>query len=76
MMIPPGARFVQIGAFRDAGNAARTATRLSGMGLPVVRSQQRDTQLIMVGPLSGREAIVRTIDRVRQAGYRDAYARR
>ena len=76
MMIPPGARFVQIGAFRDARNAARTATRLSGMGLPVVRSQQRDTQVIMVGPLSGREAIVRTIDRVRQAGYRDAYARR
>lgn len=77
-MIPPGARYVQIGAFRDSATADRTARRLVGMGLPVVRSGGRTgaAQLIMVGPLDGREAIVRTIDRVRRAGFRDAYARR
>lgn len=75
-MIPPGARYVQIGAFRDAGNAARTARRVSDLGLPVARSLQGQTQLIMVGPLTGREAVVRALDRVRRAGFRDAYARR
>lgn len=74
-LIPPGARYVQIGAFRDAANASRAAKQLSGMGLPVARSGSAGTQLIMVGPLSGREAIVRAIDRVRRAGFRDAYAR-
>lgn len=75
LLIPPGARYVQIGAFRDAANAGRAAQRLAGMGLPVVRSAKGGTQLIMVGPLGGREAIVRTMDRVRRSGFRDAYAR-
>lgn len=79
MMIPPGARFVQIGAFRDAANAERAARRLTGMGLPVARSNgggDKPLQVILVGPLEGREAMVRTIDRLRRAGYRDAYPRR
>lgn len=79
MMIPPGARYIQIGAFRDPANADRTARRLGAMGLPVVRAGERagdPMQLIMVGPLDGREAMVRAIDRVRRAGYRDAYPRR
>lgn len=79
MMIPPGARYVQIGAFRDPANADRTARRLGAMGLPVVRASGGPgdpMHLIMVGPLDGREAMVRAIDRVRRAGYRDAYPRR
>lgn len=75
MLIPPGARYVQVGAFKDVGNAGRAAQRLAGLGLPVVRSGQGGTQLVMIGPLPGREAIVRTLDRVRRAGFRDAYAR-
>lgn len=76
-MIPPGARYVQIGAFNEPANAERAARQLVGMGLPVVRSRtdKAAPQIIMVGPLDGREAIVRTIDRVRRAGYGDAYAR-
>lgn len=77
-MIPPGARFVQIGAFRDLGAAERTARGLAALGLPVVRSRggEEQAQLIMVGPLDGREAIVRMIDRLRRAGYHDVMARR
>ena len=79
MMIPPGARYIQIGAFRDAVNADRAARRLGAMGFPVVRAGGHPgdpMQIIMVGPLDGREAMVRAIDRVRRAGYRDAYPRR
>ena len=79
IVIPPGAKYVQIGAFRDPRNAERTARRLAAMGFPVVRSKGASglaLQLVMVGPLDGREAMVRAIDRVRRAGYRDAYPRR
>lgn len=75
-LIPAGAKYVQIGVFRNSENAAKTAQRLIRMGFPVVKSAQGDKQSIMIGPLNGREAIVRTIDQVRKAGYRDAYARR
>lgn len=77
-MIPPGARYVQVGAFRDPGKADRTARELSAQGLPVVRSRAAEgqPQLIMVGPLEGREAIVRMIDRLGRAGYRNVVARR
>lgn len=79
IMIPPGAKYVQIGAFRDPKNAERTAQRLGAMGFPVVRSKgaaDQALQLVLVGPLDGREAMVRAIDQVRRAGYRDAYPRR
>lgn len=77
-MIPPDARYVQIGAFRDLQGVERTARALTALGLPVVRSRSAhgQAQLIMVGPLDGREAIVRMIDRLRRAGYRDVVARR
>ena len=79
ILIPPGAKYVQIGAFRDPANADRAARRLGEMGLPVVRSGGEGPdrmRLILVGPLDSREAMVRAIDRVRRAGYRDAYPRR
>lgn len=75
-MIPAGARFVQVGSFRDAQQAQAAAARLARMGLPVVRARQGQAQLVMVGPLDGREAIVRMIERLRGAGYRDLRARR
>ncbi|ARJ69896.1 SPOR domain-containing protein [Paracoccus contaminans] len=74
-LIPPGARYVQVGAFKDAGDAGRTAQRLAGMGLPVLRARQGGSHVLMIGPLPGREAIVRMIDRLRRAGYRNAHAR-
>lgn len=77
-MIPPGARYVQVGAFQDLQMAKRTAQDLAARGLPVVRSRpaKGQAQLVMVGPLEGRQAIVRMIDSLRRAGYHDLVARR
>ncbi|SDL29109.1 SPOR domain-containing protein [Paracoccus chinensis] len=75
-MIPPGARFVQVGSFRKAGQAQAAAGTLARMGVPVVRGKEGGAELVMVGPLDGREAIVRMIERLRRAGYRDLRARR
>lgn len=77
-MIPPGARYVQVGAFRDSDSAERAARELAALGLPVVRSRKAEgrAQLVLVGPLDGREAIVRIIDRLGHAGYHHVVARR
>ncbi len=75
-MVPPGARFVQIGSFRDAGQAQATAGKLARLGVPVARAKDGKAELILVGPLKGREAIVRMIERLRHAGYGDLRARR
>ena len=75
-MVPPGARFVQIGSFRDAGQAQATAGKLARLGVPVARAKDGRAELILVGPLKGREAIVRMIERLRHAGYADLRARR
>lgn len=75
-MIPPGARFVQVGSFRKAGQAQEAAERLARTGVPVVRAKEGGAELVMVGPLDGREGIVRMIERLRRAGYRDLRARR
>lgn len=75
-MVPPGARFVQIGSFRDAGQAQATAGKLARLGVPVARAKDGRAELILVGPLKGREAIVRMIERLRHAGYGDLRARR
>ncbi len=78
-MVPPGARFVQLGAYADAPGADRAAQRLARLGLPVSRAREmqagRAVQLILAGPFDGREAVVRAIDRLRRAGYADAFAR-
>lgn len=75
-MIPPGARFVQVGSFREAGQAQAAAARLVRMGVPVLRGTEGKAELVMVGPLDGREAIVRMIEKLRRAGYPDLRARR
>ena len=75
-MIPPGARFVQVGSFREAGQAQAAAARLARMGVPVLRGKEGGAELVMVGPLDGREAIVRMIEKLRRAGYHDLRARR
>lgn len=75
-MIPPGARFVQAGSFRDAGQAQAAAGRLARTGVPVVRAKEAGAELILVGPLDRRESIVRMIERLRRTGYRDLRARR
>lgn len=75
-LVPAGARFVQVGSFRDPQQARAMSRKLAGMGLPVVAGTEGEGHLVMVGPLAGRESVVRMIDRLRRAGYPDLRARR
>jgi len=77
LLIPPGARYLEVGAFKDPLDAYRLAQKLVAMGLPVVRSKPGQTTLsaVMVGPLEGREAMVRMADRLRKAGFARLVAR-
>ncbi|SHL91289.1 Cell division protein FtsN [Paracoccus solventivorans] len=77
LLIPPGARYLEVGAFKDPLDAHRLAEKLVAMGLPVVRSKPGQTTLssVMVGPLEGREAMVRMADRLRKAGFARLVAR-
>lgn len=78
-LIPAGARFVQVGMFRNRENAERAARKLSAMGLPVSQGQgsgkEGKMRAIMAGPFDSRQAIVRALDRVRKGGFPDAYPR-
>lgn len=78
-MIPAGARYVQIGLYRDAPSAERAAQRAIALGYPVVRGRERGQsgqgQMIMAGPFDNREAIVRALDALRKAGFRNALPR-
>lgn len=76
-LVPSGARYVQLRGLGDPEAADRAARDLASQGVPVVRSRQPDGQVrhVLVGPLDGREAVVRMIDRLRRAGYRDLVAR-
>lgn len=77
--IPAGARYVQLGTFADPGNADRAVQRVAGLGYPVLRGKDRvngrEVQFIMAGPFDDREGIVRALNAIRRAGYRDAFPR-
>lgn len=78
-LIPAGARYIQFGTYADAANADRAAQVVARMGYPVMRGRDRlgrkDVQFIMAGPFGDRESIVRALDAIRRAGFRDAYPR-
>lgn len=78
-MIPAGARYVQLGTFGNPGNADRAVQRVAALGYPVLRGKDRvggrEVQIIMAGPFKDREGIVRALDAIRRAGFRDAFAR-
>lgn len=74
-MIPPGARFVQVGTYANAGNAERAAQRVARLGYPVRRGRDGQAQFIVAGPFDTREGIVRALDGLRRGGFRDAYPR-
>lgn len=76
-VVPPGARYVQVGAFANAGNADRAVRKLSDAGLPILRSRGADSglHLIVAGPFSNRQAVVIALDKIRRAGFRDSYPR-
>ena len=79
MMIPAGARYVQVGTYADAANADRVAQAIAAMGYPVLRGKDkvgaRAVQFIMAGPFNDRQSIVKAMDAIRRAGFKDAYPR-
>lgn len=78
-MIPAGARYVQVGTYANAANADRTAQTLVAMGYAVYRGKDkvgaRDVQFIMAGPFNDRQSMVKALDGIRRAGFKDAYPR-
>ncbi|WP_449044548.1 SPOR domain-containing protein [Paracoccus versutus] len=78
-MIPAGARYVQVGTFADPRNAERAAARIAQMGYPLLRGKDqaggREVQFLVAGPFPDRESIVRALDAIRKAGFRDAFPR-
>ncbi len=78
-MIPAAARYVQVGTYADAANADRAAQVVAGMGHAVLRGTDRigtrDVQFIMAGPFNDRQSIVKALDGIRRAGFKDAYPR-
>lgn len=78
-VIPPQARYVQIGIYRDEANALAALRRLSGMGY---RTAQRDEsgqegfgKAILAGPFADRQSLVQALTRLRANGYPLAAAR-
>ncbi|GLK65778.1 SPOR domain-containing protein [Paracoccus kondratievae] len=78
-LIPAGARYVQVGTFARPENAERAIRRVAGMGYPVLRGRdqmgRREVEYLIAGPFPDREGIVRALDRIRKAGFRDAFPR-
>ena len=70
--------WLQVGAFGDAGNAARLRSRLESEGIRdvVTLSESRANQTIhrvRIGPLSAVEDIEQMLERVRGLGFADAH---
>ncbi|MBP6677902.1 MAG: SPOR domain-containing protein, partial [Paracoccus sp.] len=62
-----------------AANADRAAQVVARMGYAVLRGTdrigRRDVQFIMAGPFNDRQSIVKALDGIRRAGFKDAYPR-
>lgn len=79
-MIPPGARFVQVGTYTKPDEAKDAASKIARLGLPAARSSGgvngQSIQIILAGPFDGREAVVVALNQLRRAGFTGAFARR
>lgn len=74
-----GKRFVQVGTFGVASNAQTTAQRLQRMGLPVRIGKfmrgGKEMRIVLAGPFGSSAHVNGALNAVRNAGYRDAFAR-
>ena len=70
---------MQIGTFRDASNAQRAAQSIARMGMPARIGKHRKNgkryMTVQAGPFNGSQALQSAMNRLRGAGYRDAFAR-
>jgi len=71
----PGAYFVQVGSFRDPGNAERTRAELSGAGpvvITAVSGAAGQLYRVRIGPLSDESQAQRALQDAVNAGHSDA----
>lgn len=77
---PAKARWVQVGAYRDPGNAKASAKRLQQLGLPVrygkYRKNGSDIKLVLAGPFTSQQELSRAMQKARAAGFKDAVYRK
>lgn len=76
-MIPPSARYVQIGAYADPDKAAAALRSLAAQGYPAGqgRSDGAALTLIMAGPFGDRQSLITALNDLRRNGYPAAVAR-
>lgn len=78
-MIPPSARYVQVGAYADAENALIVLRTLSARGYKTgqSRSKGKDEALrvILAGPFVDRQSLIAALNDLRANGYPAAVAR-
>lgn len=78
-MIPPSARYVQVGAYSDEDNARIVLRALAARGYPT--GQTRSTsdagtlRVIMAGPFADRQALISALNDLRRNGWPGAVAR-
>jgi cell division protein FtsN len=74
-----GKRFVQVGTFGVASNAQNTASRLQRMGIPVRIGKfsrgGKQMRIVLAGPFASSAHTNGALRAVRNAGFRDAFAR-
>ncbi|MGB7316765.1 MAG: SPOR domain-containing protein [Planktotalea sp.] len=77
--VASGNRFIQVGTFGVAGNAQNTAQRLQRMGLPVrigkFTRAGKPMSIVLAGPFGSSAHTNGALTAVRNAGFRDAFAR-
>ena len=74
-----GTRFVQVGTFGEAGNAAVAAARLKAAGLPVRIAEMakggKTLRIVLAGPFGQADQLVAALATARRSGFADAFAR-
>lgn len=78
LLIPASARHVQVGTFAGKAEGMQMATRVARLGYPVLRGRLAGAdggRVILAGPFVNRQAIIQALDRIRRAGFADAFVR-
>lgn len=78
-MIPPWARYVQIGAYSDDAKADAALHQLAARGYPAGQGRAQggtaQLRLIMAGPFGDRQSLITALNDLRRNGYPGAVAR-
>lgn len=73
-------KWVQVGAFAQPANAERAVANLKNLGLPVARTTLtvggKKLSAILAGPFATPDDLAAALDRLRKAGFAEAFPRR